>query len=143
MISRWTARGRMVRAANAVAPPGAWSWMGFERRLGRALGGVAVRRVEWDDFQCFELTGAAIWAPDKRSAVVVVPKAASLEHQIHIAGHEAWHLLERHSCGESPQAEDDAEMFAGIFGQHVSGRSGSVAQRRAHEIAAAFGMVGA
>lgn len=131
----------MYRVAAAITPEGEWTWSEFERRLGHELG-VPVSCIEWDEFTSGELTGAAVWCPDRSGAKIVVPRRATLLHRIHIAGHEAWHLIEGHDrCDPYSGDERAAELFGTRLGVYVSGRL-SRRDREAANIASLFGAVG-
>ena len=135
-------KARMYRIAGAITPDGPWHWSEFERRLGRELGGVTISYIEWDEFTSGELSGAAVWSHDRSRAAIVVPSKATFLHKIHIAGHEAWHLLEGHDgCNRRAADERSAELFATRVGTHVNARQ-SRRDREAANLASVFGVAG-
>lgn len=137
-----TTKRDMYRLASAVIPDGEWSFDEFERRLGRALGGVDVRYMELTEFTAGDLTGLAVWSADRSTAIIGVPAVATDLHKIHIAGHEAWHLLAGHEgCGRDLGAEADAETFALRLGSQIARRK-SRRDRQSLDLATAFGVVG-
>jgi len=98
--------------------------------------------MELTEFTVGDLTGLAVWSADRSTAIIGVPAVASSDHKIHIAGHEAWHLLARHEgCGRCTAAEVDAETFALRLGSQIARRK-SRRDRQSLDLATAFGVVG-
>lgn len=113
-------RRRIARYASALEPQGPWDWDRFQRQLCRLLRAEAVLVLHVSSetvLRSGELSGAAMWRD--KVAVICIPEDTSLAHQIHIAGHEAWHLLAGHDgcSGNHRSAEErESELFATRLG---------------------------
>lgn len=132
-------RQKMFRLAAAITPEGDWCWEDFEHRLTRQLD-CAVRCITSDSLISGELTGAALRTANG-TAIIVIPGNVSTAHRIHIAAHEAWHLLAGHDgCDQNSRREAKAEAFATTVGTLAEGRGSEPRTNRA--LTAAFGAVG-
>lgn len=153
-LNHLTTRRRMRRLAARVAPPAEWSWPEFEAFLGAELHEVTVHCYASDEFSSGEVFGIAAWIGTHK-AYIGYPRRTSRDHQIYIAGHEAWHLLNGHDgcgwcttcigalqrCGGCQQRENEAEQFAATFGYQVAARASRQA-RRSLDLVEAFGVPG-
>jgi hypothetical protein len=132
-------RQKMFRLAAAISPEGGWSWEAFEIRLAKELG-CPVRCITSDSLVSGEVTGAAL-RTSRGTAVIVIPANVSEAHRIHIAAHEAWHLLAGHDgCDQNSRREAQSEAFATTVGTLAEGRGNQPRNNRA--LTAAFGAVG-
>lgn len=132
-------RQKMFRLAAAITPEGDWSWEAFELRLSKELG-CAVRCITSESLSSGEVTGAAL-RTGHGTAIIVIPAGASLAHRIHIAAHEAWHLLAGHEgCDQNSRREAQSEAFATTLGTLAEKRGSEPRNNRA--LTAAFGAVG-
>ena len=132
-------RQKMFRLAAAITPMSGWSWDDFESRLGEQLG-CEVRCITSESFDSGEITGAALRTGDG-TAIIVSPANVSDAHRMHIAAHEAWHLLAGHEgCDQNARREAQAEAIATTVGTLAEGRGSEPRNNRA--LTAAFGAVG-
>lgn len=118
-------RRRLQRVAGLLAEawvePHGWQWNRFDAIVSEEAG-LVVQTMVTEGLSSGAVGGAAIRNEAGTVGVLVVPKSVSLEHQIHVAAHEAWHLIAGHcDCTDGP-GEREAELFAQTVGVVVGTR---------------------
>ncbi|QHN28983.1 hypothetical protein GII33_23155 (plasmid) [Gordonia pseudamarae] len=109
-------RACAVRVAAAHSPVDGWQWARWDELVGVEVG-ISVHTVRTEFLESGEITGVALRGTTL--CRIVIPASVSLEHQIHVAAHEAWHLIDGHDRCQEGADEAAAERFAGYVGLAV------------------------
>lgn len=131
-MNRRLTRRALSRTVDRVArectgETGNWDWASFDAVVGD-LTGLSVLTMITHSLTSGEVSGAALTSSDGSTGVIVIP-GAGLEHQIHIACHEAWHLIAGHSGCSEGAGEEEAEEFARLVGMSVKARQDMTSDR--------------
>lgn len=109
------------RLADAWCPEQGWQWAHFDDLVSAEIA-VEVRTILTDSLTSGEVSGAALRSDCGRRAFLAVPSTVSQDHAIHVAAHEAWHLIANHDgCADGP-GELEAEGFADRVGTRIRTR---------------------
>lgn len=120
-VAEWKLRSCAAYVSAAYSTVDGWQWSRWDELVGAEIGGT-VHTVRTEMLKTGEITGMALRGED--ACRIVIPTSVSLEHQIHIAAHEAWHLIAGHDgCRRHAAHENTAERFAGYVGLSVDRRS--------------------